>query len=143
MDGSTSPFFEVTESGRVVVGENGMQQLPKHVSARGSDVETASVIPAGTSLVEVVLIENNGSVKLPIARIGTELALVKVTTNLTASYAFRIYPDNTTLAAINGQPAMEYLDVSATTKIVYCVAFEAFKLVFGNNPMVVEVKVAY
>ena len=123
LDESTNSFFEVTDNGRVFVGEHGIQQIPKSLNAIGTDIDSASIIPAGTSLVEVVLIDNNGGVKLPIASIGTEISLMKITTNLTDLYSFRIYPDNTTDAFINGKT--EYLDVSATTKIVHCVAFDA------------------
>ena len=76
LDESTNSFFEVTDSGNVIVGEHGIQQIPKRLNAIGTDIDSASIIPAGTSLVKVVLVDNNGGIKLPIASIGTEISLM-------------------------------------------------------------------
>ena len=82
------------------------------------------VILAGTSLIKVSILEKDGGVQLPVANVGMEITIVKTSTNASGLDNFRIYPDN--MASINGQAIGVHLDVSSTTKVVTCIAFDMF-----------------
>ena len=122
MDESEVPFFEVKSAGQVEVGENGIQQVPRYLDAVGHNATTASSILAGTSLVKVSVLEKDGGVQLPVASVGMAITIVKASTNASGLDNFRIYPDN--MASINGQAIGVHLDVSSTTKVVTCIAFD-------------------
>ena len=58
----------------------------------------------------------------PVANVGMEITIVKTSTNASGLDNFRIYLDN--MASINGQAIGVHLDVSSTTKVVTCIAFD-------------------
>ena len=85
--------------------------------------------------------KKDGGVQLPVASVRMTITIVKASTNASDLDNFRIYPDN--MASINGQAIGVHLDVSSTTKVVTCIAFDMSSWICTkrNTPMAAAVKV--